>query len=272
MKKFLAVIGIILPFIFGLLWLVSFVFLAEITGEPTSTIIFASYAKLVGMMGTLVWLITLVIGLVYLWKQKWLEHKAIMKQSRILTRKNIRKFALGIVFLFILQMLQNGLSQPDQPVTFVVVILMILIWVAYLWIDLWLKSMSLSLTDDKKIKVSDIFVDGKKLLYYLGAYVIIWIFAVVGIVLFIIPGIYVTLRLNMVPYLILEKNIGPWKAIKESRTMTKSVASNIFALNVLLGMINILWIIALFVWLFWTLPLFYIANAVFYKKLLLLKK
>jgi hypothetical protein len=50
-----------------------------------------------------------------------------MKQSRILTRKNIRKFALGIVFLFVLQMLQNGLSQPDQPVTLVAVILMILI-------------------------------------------------------------------------------------------------------------------------------------------------
>lgn len=54
MKKFLAVIGIILPFVFGLLWLVSFVFLAEVTGEPTSTMILASYAKLVGMIGTLV--------------------------------------------------------------------------------------------------------------------------------------------------------------------------------------------------------------------------
>jgi uncharacterized membrane protein len=41
----------------------------------------------------------------------------------------------------------------------------------------------------------------------------------------------------MVPYLILEKKLGPWAAIKQSRTITKGKISNLFALylSIMLG-------------------------------------
>lgn len=272
MKKVLAVIGIVLPFIFWLIWIISSLLIAEMVGEPTSTIIFLSYLKIIWMIWTLIGLITLVIWEVYIWREKWLTHREIFKQTRSLTKKNVGKFLLWVLLLFVLQAIQNWLSKPDQPMTIITAILILLIWVVYLWIDLGLKNISLSLSEDKSIKVSDIFVDATKFLKYLGAYVITWFATVIWTILLIAPGIFVAMRLNMIPYLILEKNLGPWQAITHSWKMTKGFASNIFALNILFGAINLLWLLALLVGLFWTLPLFYIANAILYKKLLSHKK
>jgi membrane-anchored glycerophosphoryl diester phosphodiesterase (GDPDase) len=44
----------------------------------------------------------------------------------------------------------------------------------------------------------------------------------------------------MVPYLILEENLGPWQAIKRSWKITKHKAANLFALNIIIGVVNIL--------------------------------
>lgn len=272
MKKILAVIGMVLPFIFGITWLISSLLIAEMTGEPTSTIISLSYIKLISMIWTIIGLVTLVVSMIYLWKEKWLTHREIMSQSRKLTKKNIWKYALGIALVFILQIIQQEISDPNQPTTVIISMLIILLSIAYLRVDFWLKAISLSVIKDKKIKSTDIFINIKKFSKYLFAYIITWIFTLIWIILFIIPGIFVALRLNMVPYLILEKNLGPWESIKESRKITKDKVSNFFALNILLGVINILGLLALIVWLFWTLPLFYIANAVFYTKLISHKK
>lgn len=268
MKKVLAVIGMILPFIFGFFWLISYILLTELTWEATSMMISLSYLKLISMVWSLIGLVTLVVSVIYLWKEKGITHREIMSHSRKLIRKNIWKYALGIALVFILQIIQQEISDPNQPTTLIIWTLIIVLSIAYLRVDFWLKWISLSITQDKKVRSIDIFVEPEKFFKYFVAYLITWIFTIIGIFFFIIPGIFVALRLNMVPYLILEKNIGPWKAIKESRKITKDKVSNLLALNILLGGINILWFVALIVGLFWTLPLFYIANAVFYKKLI----
>lgn len=272
MKKVLAVIWIVLPFVAGFLWLISSIILQEAGIETTNTAITLLYVKTIAMITTLVGLITLVIGLVYLGRGKGLSHREIMSQSRKLTKKNIWKFALGIALVFLLQILQQELTDPNRPMTLIVGIITILLGIAYLRVDFGLKGLSLSLIEEKKVRSIDIFVDSERFFKYLLAFIISWVFTVIGVLLFIVPGVIVWLRLNMVPYLILEKKLGPWKAIKQSRTITKWKISHLFALQVLLGFINILWLAALIVWLFWTLPLFYIANAVFYKKLLSFKK
>ena len=272
MKKVLAVMGIILPFVSGFLWMLTSFISQDVFSNATQITVPLVYINTYALIFTLIGIVTLCIGIVYLGREKWISHKEIIPQSRKLTRKNVRKFSLGILLLFVLQMIQNGLSEPNQPMTTGIFILTLLIGIAYLRVDFWLKKISLSLSSEQKIRATDIITDPMLFLKYLVAYIIIWISAVIGILLFIVPWVYVSLRLGMVPYLILEKKVGPWAAIKESRTLTRGKTSNLFGLNILLGWINILWLLALVVGLFWTLPLFYIANAIFYKKLLALKK
>lgn len=268
MKKVLAVIGIVLPFIFWIMLLISIALLSEMAGEPTSSVIFVSYLKLWSLIGTIIGLITMIIGVVYLGREKGFTHKEIMSQSRTLTKKNVWKYILGLLLIVLVQGIQNGLTQPDQPTTIAIAIVFFLLMILYLWLEFGLRAMSLSLVQEKNIRATDVFVSPKKFFPYFVAYLMIWIATVLGTILFIIPGIIIWLRLNMVPFLILEKKIGPWTAIKESRKLTKGKISNLFALQILCGGINILGILAIWLGLFWTLPLFYIANAVFYKKLL----
>jgi len=267
MKKGLAVVWIILPFVFCILWIVFSLILSNWL-DTTNSQITIWYLKIFSTIITLIGLITLVIWTVYIWKEKWFTHKEIISKSWKLTKRNIWKFAFWILLLFIFQIIQQWLSDPNLPITVVTVVLSILFGILYLRVDFWLKWMSLRLTEDKKVRAFDVFIDPERFFKYFVAYIIIWVFTVVWTILLIVPWIIIALRLNMVPYLIIEKKLGPRKAIKQSRSMTKWKISNLFALNILLWGINILWILALIVWLFWALPIFYIANAVFYQKLL----
>lgn len=268
MKKFRAVVGIILPFVFWLWRLISFMLLMEISLEfTTNMMIVLWYMKTIGMIWTLIGLVTMVIGVIYLGRENGLKHKDILSVSWGIIKKNIWKFALWLVLIFVLQIVQDGLSDPNVPATIVNSIIIFLISLLYLWVDLWLKSISLSLINKKATRITGIFVDIKKYGKYLIAYIISAVFIIIGVLLFIVPGIIVSFRLKMVPYLILEKDLNPWKAVVESWKMTKWYAANIFALNVLLWGINILGLLALFVGLFVTVPLYYVANADLYKKL-----
>ncbi len=272
MKKALAILGMLLPFFFWILWIISALLLNEVPIETTNIMINLLYIKTFSGIGFLLWVVTMLVSIIYVWREKWLTQSEIIKPSWKLARKNVWKYALWIVLVFILQIFQSELSDPSRPTTLFVSVLIIVFGVLYIRIDFGLKKLSLAIIQEKKSRAVDIFVDPEKFLKYLIAYIITWIAIFVWIILFIIPWILVALRLNMVPYLILEENLGPWQAIKRSWKITKHKAANLFALNIIIGVVNILWLLALFVGLFWTLPLFYLANAMFFTKLLSLEK
>ncbi|HCY20569.1 TPA: hypothetical protein DIC40_01675 [Patescibacteria group bacterium] len=58
-----------------------------------------------------------------------------MSQSRKLTKKNVWKYMLGVVLVFFLQILQQEISEPNQPMTLAIAILTILLGIAYLRVD-----------------------------------------------------------------------------------------------------------------------------------------
>ena len=54
-----------------------------------------------------------------------------------------------------------------------------------------------------------------------------------GIIVFIIPGIFVLCRLAFVPYIVMDRNLGPVEAVQESWTMTKGYGWTIFGMGLL---------------------------------------
>ena len=106
-----------------------------------------------------------------------------------------------------------------------------------------------------------------KTLKYIVAYIISMIIILVWLLLLVFPGVIRGFKLQMAQYLILEKDYNPFKAIKMSWKMTKGFVGDIFAINIIAGLINILWVLAVLVWLIWTIPLAILANAYIYKKI-----
>lgn len=91
---------------------------------------------------------------------------------------------------------------------------------------------------------------------------------VLGFVFFIIPGIYLAVRLQFYKFLVIEnENMSPVGIIKESYKMTEGYFWKLFGFIVVMVVINLIGAIPLGLGLIFTVPLTLISGAVFYKKL-----
>lgn len=91
----------------------------------------------------------------------------------------------------------------------------------------------------------------------------------VGLLLLVVPGIYIALRIQFYKFLIVDKeDVGPWMAVKESWKMTKGHTWNLFLFTLLIILINFVGFLALGIGLIVTFPVSIIAYASLYRKLL----
>jgi len=124
----------------------------------------------------------------------------------------------------------------------------------------------LKFVDGKKPNLKDIIFT-KNLFNFILASIIRNIIIFAGFILFIIPGIIFSIKLQYSEYLIVDKKLDAVSSIKKSWEMTKGVKWNLFLFGVLLGLINILGVLALLLGLLITVPLSLIANTYVYRKL-----
>lgn len=89
----------------------------------------------------------------------------------------------------------------------------------------------------------------------------------VGFCLLVIPGIYWSIRLYMFPWVLVDKDVGPFEAMRQSWEMTRGSCWNFFLLALLLGAVNILGMIALLFGLLITVPLSIVAIGYVYRRL-----
>ena len=219
-----------------------------------------------------------IIGIVFLVssknKDKGFTIKEIIQYSRKSSKKNMSKYLLWFGIYLVLQTINSYFwySAETGHIYRENLIISIVIYLSALRLWLWFKSLSLHIVNEAKAKFSDVFVDFKKAIRYLWAYLLVFVIVALGMILFIIPWIVCAIRLSMVPYLILDKNIWPIAAIKTSWKMTKWYMGDILGLIILCRLINIVWFLAVIVWLLRTIPLSMLAMASIYKKIIALQK
>lgn len=103
--------------------------------------------------------------------------------------------------------------------------------------------------------------------YFLSS-LLAMLFVLIGLILLILPGIYLAVRLQFYKFLIVEhEDMGPYQAIEKSIDMTKGHFWKLFGFIVLIALLNILGAIALGVGLLVTIPVSILAHAYLYKKL-----
>lgn len=102
---------------------------------------------------------------------------------------------------------------------------------------------------------------------YLGASILFGLMVAVGLILFIIPGIYLGLKYQFFSYLIVDKELGILDSLKESSQITQGVKWQLLGFCLAVMGVNILGALALGVGLLVTVPLTVVAHVFVYRKL-----
>lgn len=100
---------------------------------------------------------------------------------------------------------------------------------------------------------------------YAGATILVVLGVICGLILLIIPGLIFAMALMFTLYLVLEKNLDPIAAMKESIRMTKGYRMQLFGLSAAAVLINILGLLALVVGLLVSIPVSMFAMAHAYR-------
>jgi uncharacterized membrane protein len=107
----------------------------------------------------------------------------------------------------------------------------------------------------------------RKLLGYIAAYLIYSMVIFIGIVLFVIPGIYLMLRLQFFIASMVDENTGVIKSFKRSWEITKGHSVRLFVVMLIMVSIGFIGVIALFVGLFVAIPLLVLMYGAVFRRL-----
>lgn len=184
-------------------------------------------------------------------------------------KKNII-FFLGVLVIWafitlISSTIQGSLNANRQ--FFVSFLFNLFMWVVNSIFSMGVVKITLEFVDGKNPKLKDIYYT-KKVFNFILSSLIRGVIVVLGLILFIIPGIIFSIKLQYADYLIVDKKLDAVDALKQSWEMTKGHKWNLFLFGILLGLINVLGFLCLLVGLLITVPLSMVVNAYVYRKLL----
>lgn len=118
---------------------------------------------------------------------------------------------------------------------------------------------------DQPISFNEIFSHFDRTVPILVTVLLSIVLIYAGMLLLIIPGIYLGVAYILAVPLIVERGLTPWQAMEASRKAITQHWFKVFGLLLVLGLIAVLSILTLGIALVWTLPLFVIAIGVLYR-------
>jgi len=141
-------------------------------------------------------------------------------------------------------------------------------WIVSIISALFAVKIGLRLYDKNKTGPYDFLSFSSSLFFkFLLGYVLYTILIIVGFILLIVPGIYLAVKYQFIPYLIIDKGMDPIEAFKESGKMTDGSKWDLLLFLIVLGMIVIIGFLAFIVGSFVAIPVVMVAEAYVYKKL-----
>ncbi|UCD19247.1 MAG: hypothetical protein JSU64_07460 [candidate division WOR-3 bacterium] len=141
-------------------------------------------------------------------------------------------------------------------------------WVASIIVSIGMITIALKFLDKQTPKFEDLFSFQPHFWRYLGASILTGLVVWVGMILFIIPGIYWSIKFQFYGYFVIEQRCEPVEAMRRSSRITHTVKWKLLGFGIVLALINLLGAMCLFVGLFVTIPITLLAYSLVYRKLL----
>ncbi|WP_097459983.1 DUF2189 domain-containing protein [Mangrovitalea sediminis] len=120
---------------------------------------------------------------------------------------------------------------------------------------------------DAPVRATMIFAYYGKSLTFLAAIVLICVLIMIGLVLLIVPGIYLAFAYYLSLPLMVDKGLSIWAAMETSRKAISKRWFTFAGLYILLGLIGILAAIPLLIPLIWVGPMIIIAGGIMYRNI-----
>ena len=185
----------------------------------------------------------------------------------------LKKRPFIVIGAFVIAMVVSGVSStlldPGEgaPVTVVTILMGLASMAIGLLVEIGLVTFSLRAHDHvETVTVKDLW-NPMPFLWYLIAQILVGISVLVGLVLLIVPGIFLALSFIFSSYLIVDKGKGPIEAMKGSWNMTKGHKWQLLLLVMSIIGLNLLGLIALIVGLLVTVPISMLAIVHAYRTL-----
>jgi uncharacterized membrane protein len=125
----------------------------------------------------------------------------------------------------------------------------------------------LKIYDGDKPEFTEIFKSYALFWKYLGLTILLVLSVGLGLVLLIIPGIYIALRLSFSSLILVDTNIGIIDSMKESWRITKDHISKLFLFWITIALINIAGVILFGIGLVASVPISLFASIYVYREL-----
>lgn len=132
-------------------------------------------------------------------------------------------------------------------------------------LSLGMVRIGLNLVSGKQASVGQLFGEGRKLLPAIGASILFGLMLVIGLLLLIVPGIYIALRYGQFMNAMVDRNLGVMDSLKYSSSITTNNRLNLFLLLLLSIAIAIAGLLALVVGLIFAYPVIWLSWIVAYR-------
>ncbi len=133
------------------------------------------------------------------------------------------------------------------------------------WLALGMIRMFLDIFHGRKPTIGVLFSQAGLLLYFLGAVILYILMLLGGLVLFVIPGLFLAIKFYFFSIFIVDKELGPIESLKASWNLTKGHWWNVFGLMFLLVFFNLAGALALGLGLLVTVPVSWMAMICAYQ-------
>lgn len=134
-------------------------------------------------------------------------------------------------------------------------------------VQIGFNKMFLRISDGEQPNFTDLFKEYKLFWKYLGTSILQGLAMVGGLILLIVPGIIWAVRFSFATIIVVDVNMGPMNAMKESYAITKGKFWQLLGFFLVLGLINIAGFILLGIGLLVTIPVTMFAWVNVYRQL-----
>lgn len=178
-------------------------------------------------------------------------------------------FLFGLLVIFaVLSVLNSSIQQAfRQDLGVLVVFIGLAFSLVNVLLELGYLKIILKLIEGTKPSYKELYMHYPQFIDFLLAGIIAGLLIAGGLILLVLPGIYLAVRLQFTPLFVADKGLKPIEAVKGSWELTRGKWMKVFVFDLLLIGLNILGLLALVIGLLVTIPMSSIAFVHFYKNL-----